>query len=143
GRGGGGAGRVGGGTGPDTRGVGRLPDQRSITVAVVPGPAGRGLWAGRTGRGRAAGAARGAGGDADHGGTHVCGRSVSAQGRAVAATVCGAAGRSRGVFASGPHRRPSPAGEVVGAAGGDESEPPVAAAGQADRSTGTLGTNLQ
>ena len=43
-------------------------------------------------------------------------------------------GGSRAEFSSGPRRRPPPAGEVPGAAGGDESGSVVATAGQARRS---------
>ena len=41
-----------------------------------------------------------------------------------------------------PHRRPPPAGEIVGAAGGAEPEPAVAAAGQVDRGLRAPGAGL-
>ncbi len=61
-------------------------------------------------------------------------RVASAQGRATAAA--GRPGRAPGgsLLPAGSRRRPPPAGQVVGAAGGHEPESPVAAAGQARRS---------
>jgi hypothetical protein len=44
---------------------------------------------------------------------------------------------------AGPYRGPPLAGEVVGAAGGDEPESPLAAAGQACRSAGVPRTDLR
>ena len=72
------------------------------------------------------------------GGAVLRGGAVSAQRRAAApgrqktqGTEHGAkAGGSGAEFASGPRRRPPPAGEVPGAAGGDESGSVVATAGQ-------------
>jgi predicted ATPase len=53
------------------------------------------------------------------------------QGRAPTGALCGASRRGRNLLSSSPRHGPSPAGQILGAAGRYEPRPPVAAAGQA------------
>ena len=95
--------------------------------------AGRGVWRGGTADEGLRRAGRGAGWVQRQ-------RRASLRGRGAigsrASCCCAQALRERAaggaLFPAGPRHCPPPAGEVLGTAGGDEPEPPVAAAGQAE-----------
>ena len=120
---------------PDTAGSGGLPGHRISTETVVLScPARRGVWQGGAGRGRVEGPCRGAGG-APNWGEEVAARPNSTGSRVVQSSVGWSSlyfvfARSRGVLPAGPRHGPAPAGQVVGAAGRDESEPAVAQQGK-------------
>ena len=78
---------------------------------------------------------RGVGYGGQEPGTLVGSGAVSAQERTAVATDSHTAGGGRSLLPAGPGHGPSPVGQVVGAAYGDEPEPPVAVAGQAGRSS--------
>ena len=138
------AGRGGGGARPDPPGVCRLAGHGSWSgMAVVPGPVGRGLWQSRPARRGLARLRGGAGGGAAQRGAPLRGRGVSAQGRVAVAGLASAPGGGGGAFSAGPRCGPPPAGEVVGAASGDEPESPVAAAGQAAEAHDAAGADLR
>jgi class 3 adenylate cyclase/predicted ATPase len=85
----------------------------------------------------------GAGGGAEQQGAPLRGRVVPAQGRAAAAGGASPPGGGGTEFSAGPRRVQAPAGQVLGAEGGAEPEPLVAAPGQAGRSPRAAGAGLR
>jgi tetratricopeptide (TPR) repeat protein len=134
------------GDSPDTPGLGHLAGHRARAgTGVSSCPAGRDVWESGAGRSRAEGDSRGAGADRQNRRAPPGSGAVSAPGRAPAgAGKCKATSAGGGgVFSPGPRRGPSTGGQVVGATGGAEPEPAMAAAGQACRSAGVARTDLQ
>ena len=113
-----GAGRAGpgrGGDGPDAPGPGRLAGHGGrAATAVLSGPAGRGLWAGGAGRGRAAPCwPRRWRWCNDTGERCWEAELYRLKGELLLAQLCGAARRGGNLFSPGPRHRPPPAGEVL------------------------------
>ena len=132
-----------GGHSADPAGPGRLSgDGGDKGPTVSPGPARRGVRPGGADRRGAGGAGRGAGNGGQERGALVGSGAASAQGRTAVAARGGTARRGGSLLPAGPRRGPPPAGQIAGAAGGDEPEPAVAAAGQAGRSSRAAGADL-
>ena len=138
-------GQASGGHGADAPGHGRLcgPWGSELLVPQLSRPAGRGVWESGPGRRGAAPAGRGPGDGATTRGGDWEAELYRLKGELLlqAAHPGRAAGGS--LFSAGPRHRPPPAGQVAGAAGRDEPEPPVAAAGQARRSARAAGADLR
>ena len=110
---------------------------------VLPGPARRGVRQGGADRRGAGGAGRGAGDAGQERGALVGGGAVSAQGRTAVAALGGTARGGGSLLPAGPRRGPPPAGEVAGAAGRDEPQSAVAAAGEVPGSARLASADLR
>src|SRR5262249_40979288 len=122
----------GGGESTDPAGPGLLPSDGSDGGStVLSGPARRGVRPSGAYRRGTRGADRSAGDADQEPGALVGGGAASAQGRTAVAAHGGTTRRGGSVLPAGPRRGPPPAGQVPGAACGDEPGAPVAAPGQA------------